>query len=120
MEFRCERCNPDHDFKTEYKLKRHKDTLSHKRKVDPEFAAAEEAEKAAKKAASEVDTKTNKATDQDAKAAKKAAKEADAQADAEMAKKREAEKEAARAAKKDEFFCSICGNGYDYKTLQNL
>ena len=48
MEFKCERCNPEHDYKTEYKLKRHKETPSHKRKFDEEFAAAEQAEKAAK------------------------------------------------------------------------
>ena len=102
MEFKCERCDPDHDYKTEYKLKRHYDTPSHKRRSDPEFAAAEEAEKAAKKAE---------------KSAKKAVAEADAETNkanaeaAKMAKKNEAE---------NEFFCSICGNGHDYKTLQNL
>ena len=95
-------------------MNKHKNAASHKRKVDPAFAIAEEAEKAAKKAASEADTETNKATVQAAKMAKKD------EAEKEAAKKREAEKEAATAAKKDEFFCSICGNGHDFKTLQNL
>jgi hypothetical protein len=49
MEFKCERCNRHHDYKTEFKLKRHENTPSHKRKFDPEFAATEEAEKATKK-----------------------------------------------------------------------
>ena len=54
------RCNPEHDYKTKYKLNRHKETPSHKRKFDPEFAAAEQAEKAAKKAAEEVDAEAAK------------------------------------------------------------
>ncbi len=86
----------------------------HKRKVDPEFAAAEEAEKAAKKTATEADAETNKANAEAAKMAKKD------EAEKEAAKKHEAEKEAAKTAKKDEFFCSVCGNGHDFKTLQNL
>jgi L-lactate utilization protein LutC len=51
-EFKCERCKPGHDFKNKHNLKKHQQSLSHKRKFDPEFAAAEEAEKATKKAAS--------------------------------------------------------------------
>ena len=47
----CSVCDNGHDFTTLQKLKRHEKTASHKRKVDLEFAAAEEAEKAAKKAA---------------------------------------------------------------------
>ena len=47
--FKCSVC--DTPFKTLQYLKRHEKTASHKRKVDLEFAAAEEAEKAAKKAA---------------------------------------------------------------------
>jgi len=87
MEFFCSVCDDGHDFKTLKRLNEHKKTASHKRKVDTEFAAAEEAEKAAKKAAAE---------------AKKAAAE-----------------EAEKTAKKDEFICSVCGNGHDFKTLQN-
>ena len=49
MEFKCERCNPTHDYKTAKKLSRHENTPSHKRKFDPNFAAAEEVEKAAAK-----------------------------------------------------------------------
>ena len=49
MEYKCERCNPVHDFKTAKKLSRHENTPSHKRKIDAEFAAAEEVEKAAAK-----------------------------------------------------------------------
>jgi hypothetical protein len=49
MEFFCTVCNNDHDYKTLKSLNQHKNSASHKRKVDPEFAAAEEAEKAAKK-----------------------------------------------------------------------
>ena len=117
MEFCCAVCNNGHDYKTLQGLNKHKNAASHKRKVDPEFAAAEEAEKAAKKAASGADTETNKATVEAAKVAKKDEAEKEAE---KAAKKREAEKEAARASKKDEFFCSICGNEYDFKTLQNL
>ena len=46
--------------------------LHHKRKFDPEFAAAEQAEKAAKKAAKEIDAESDKAGVEDEKAAKKA------------------------------------------------
>ena len=49
MEFFCSVCDDGHDFKTLKRLNEHKKTASHKRKVDTEFAAAEEAEKAAKK-----------------------------------------------------------------------
>ena len=47
-EFKCERCKPGHDFKTKKNLKQHRQSSSHKRNFDPEFAAAEEAEKATK------------------------------------------------------------------------
>ena len=49
-EFKCERCKPGHDFKSKQNLKQHHQSASHKRKFDPEFAAAEELEKATKKA----------------------------------------------------------------------
>ena len=49
MEFKCERCNPTHDYKTAKKLSRHENTPSHKRKFDPNFAATDEFEKAAAK-----------------------------------------------------------------------
>ena len=49
-------------------------SASHKRKFDPEFAAAEQAEKAAKKAAKEIDAESDKAGVEDEKAAKKAAR----------------------------------------------
>ena len=52
-EFKCERCKPGHDFKSKKNLKQHHQSSSHKRKFDPEFAAAEEAEKATKKAANQ-------------------------------------------------------------------
>ena len=51
MEFKCGRCNPDHDYKTNAHMKQHMNSASHKRKFDTEFAAAEQAEKAEKKAA---------------------------------------------------------------------
>ena len=51
MEFFCSVCNKCHDFKTLKRLNEHKKTASHKRKVDSEFAAAEEAEKEADRAA---------------------------------------------------------------------
>ena len=51
MVFKCNCCDADHDFKTASKLSRHENTLSHKRKIHPEFAAAEEVEKAAAKRA---------------------------------------------------------------------
>ncbi len=73
MEFFCSVCNNGRDYKTIQNLNEHKKTASHKRKVDSDFAAVEEAEK-----------------------------------------------EAEKAAKKDEFICSVCGNGHDYKTLQKL
>jgi hypothetical protein len=50
-DFFCSVCDTGHDFKTLQNLKQHEKRASHKRKLDPEFAAAEEAEKAAKKAA---------------------------------------------------------------------
>ncbi len=77
MEFFCIVCNNGLDYRTVQNLNRHKNAASHKRKVDAEFAAAEEAEKEARTAA----------------------------------KKAEVSKE---------FFCSVCGNGHDYKTLQKL
>ena len=49
MEFKCKHCNPNHDFLTAKKLSRHENTPSHKRKFDPEFAAAEEVQKVAAK-----------------------------------------------------------------------
>ncbi len=49
MVFKCNCCDADHDFKTASKLSRHENTLSHKRKIHPEIAAAEEVEKAAAK-----------------------------------------------------------------------
>jgi hypothetical protein len=49
--FFCSVCDTGHDFKTLQNLNQHEKRASHKRKLDPEFAAAEEAEKAAKKAA---------------------------------------------------------------------
>ncbi len=52
----------------------HEKTASHERKLDPEFAAAEEA----------------------------------------------ANIELNSGAGGDEFFCGVCGNGYDFKTIQNL
>ena len=64
MEFKCKHCNPNHDFLTAKKLSRHENTPSHKRKFDPEFAAAEQAEKAAKKAAEEVDAEAAKVAPQ--------------------------------------------------------
>ena len=33
MEFKCKRCNPDHDYKTARKLRIHENTPSHKRKL---------------------------------------------------------------------------------------
>ena len=48
--FCCDVCSNGHDYKTSQNFKKHEDTSSHKRKCDPEFAAAEEAEKATKKA----------------------------------------------------------------------
>ena len=56
-------------------------SASHKRKFDPEFAAAEQAEKAANKAAKEIDAESFAAAEQAEKAAKKAAKEIDAESD---------------------------------------
>jgi hypothetical protein len=50
-EFFCSVCGNDHDFKTLQNLNKHEKTQSHKRKLDPEFAAAEEVEKVTKKAA---------------------------------------------------------------------
>jgi hypothetical protein len=47
-------------------------TSSHKRKCDPEFAAAEEADKAAKKATREADKEADKAANKATKAANKA------------------------------------------------
>ena len=47
IEFFCTVCNID--YKTRKGLNQHKSTAWHKRKVNPEFAAAEEAEKAANK-----------------------------------------------------------------------
>ena len=78
MEFFCSICNNGHDYKTTQGLNKHKNAASHKRKVDAEFAAAEEAKKEAGKAAKKAEVST------------------------------------------DEFFCSVCGNGHDYKTLQKL
>ena len=75
MEFFCIFCN--NDYKTRKGLNQHKNTASHKRKVDPEFAAAEEAEKSANK-------------------------------------------ELNSSAGGDEFFCSVCDTGHDFKTLLNL
>ena len=49
MEYKCERCNPTHDYKTAKKLSRHENTPSHKRKFDPNFTVVEEVEKAAAK-----------------------------------------------------------------------
>ena len=49
MEFKCERCNPTHDYKTAKKLSRHENTPSHKRKFDPNCTGVEEVEKAAAK-----------------------------------------------------------------------
>ena len=69
MEFKCERCNPDHDYKTNAQMKQHMNSASHKRKFDPEFAAAEQAEKAAKKAAEEIDAVAEKATKKAARGA---------------------------------------------------
>jgi hypothetical protein len=51
MEFFCSVCNNGRDYKTIQNLNEHKKTASHKRKVDSDFAAFEEAEKEAEKAA---------------------------------------------------------------------
>ena len=59
MAFKCNCCNANHDFKTAAKLSRHENTPSHKRKVDPEFAAVEEAEKTATKAANKLSRHEN-------------------------------------------------------------
>ena len=58
MAFKCN-CCANCDFKTASKLNRHENTLSHKRKVDPQFALAEEAEKAAAKAAKKLSRHEN-------------------------------------------------------------
>jgi hypothetical protein len=52
--FFCSVCGNDHDFKTLQNLNKHEKTPSHKRKLDPEVAAAEEAEKATNKAAKDL------------------------------------------------------------------
>ena len=46
----CSVCGNGHDFKSRSHLNQHEKSASHKRKIDPEFAAVEEAEKAAEKA----------------------------------------------------------------------
>jgi len=48
--FLCSVCGTGHDFKSRSHLIQHEKTASHKSKIDPEFAAVEEAEKAAEKA----------------------------------------------------------------------
>ena len=63
--FCCDVCCNGHDYKTSQNLKKHENSSSHKRKLDPEFAASEEAEKATKKAA-------NKATRDEKETARKA------------------------------------------------
>ena len=42
-EFKCEFCNSDHDYKTEYNLMKRRKTALHKQKYDMDFAAAEQA-----------------------------------------------------------------------------
>ena len=49
--FFCSVCGTGHDFKTRSNLNQHEKTESHKSKIDPEFAAVEEAEKATNKTA---------------------------------------------------------------------
>ena len=44
----CSLCNTGHNYKTVYALNQHNKSASHKKKLDPEFAAAEEAAKKAK------------------------------------------------------------------------
>ena len=46
-EFKCEFCNSDHDYKTEYNLMKRRKTALHKQKSDLDFAAAEQAAKQA-------------------------------------------------------------------------
>ena len=49
--FLCRVCGDGHDYQTNQRLKAHEETAAHKRSLDPEFAAAEEARKVATKKA---------------------------------------------------------------------
>ncbi len=64
-------CGNGRGYKTNQALQKHQNTAGHKRKCDPEFAAAEEADKAAIKATREADKAANKATREADKAAKR-------------------------------------------------
>lgn len=93
--FQCAPCGSGHDYKTIHNLKRHQQTAGHKRRLDPEFVAVEQAKNVAAEQAKNVVTK--RARD---------------------------ENEKARMADRDQcetkFLCRACGDGRDYQTNWRL
>ena len=100
-EFKCERCKPGHDFKSKQNLKQHHQSSSHKRKFDPEFAAAEEADKATKKAARGEKEAARKAGDKET-ARKVGPKETARKAGAKETARKAGDKEKFRKAARDQ------------------
>ena len=89
-------CGDGRGYKANQALQKHQNTAGHKRKCDPEFAAAEEADKAANKASREAEKLANVARGRSEKAANKAVIKA-TRGDKEKVRKA-GEKETARKA----------------------
>ena len=114
VEVFCELCNTGHNYKSLKALNKHNKSASHKKRLDPGFAATDEAAKKAKQdSKAEVfcelcnngqNYKSLKALNQHNKSA---------------SHKKRLDPESAAAAKA-EVFCELCNNGQNYKTQQAL
>ena len=127
-QFFCEVCGNEHDYKTRHHLNQHKKSLSHKRKLDLEFAAAE---KDAKVDTPEVllcglcNTGHNYKTVQDLNRHNKSAShkkrlDPEVAAAEEAAKNEEAAKKAKQENTPEVLSCGLCNTGHNFKTVQAL
>ena len=106
----CGVCGDGHDYATIRGLRRHENSVVHKRRLDSAPTAAEDAEEVATKRARDKKEKARRRLD----AAFAAAEDAENA----VATKRARDEEKARERDRlTNFFCGICGDGHDFGTI---